>query len=106
MQIKVRYNNHWVPANPDYVQAYKNYKNQPIYHPEEPVTTGGLTVYRTNNDVYLPTYIRDGTVVYPIADFEDVRVFLLDLNPVDWYAARNYQIWAYYDFMYMFYFTL
>ena len=33
-------------------------------------------------------------------DFEDVRVFLLDLNPVDWYAARNYQIWAYYDFMY------
>ena len=48
----------------------------------------------------MPTYIRDGTVVYPIADFEDVRVFLLDLNPVDWYAARNYQIWAYYDFMY------
>ena len=100
MQIKVRYNNHWVPANPDYCQAYQNYKNQPIYHPEEPVTTDRLTVYRTNNDVYLPTYIRDGTVVYPIADFEDVRVFLLDLNPVDWYAARNYQIWAYYDFMY------
>jgi ferredoxin len=100
MQIKVRYNNHWVPANPDYCQAYQNYKNQPIYHPEEPVTTGRLTVYRTNNDVYLPTYIRDGDNIYPIADFEDVRVFLLDLNPVDWYAARNYQIWAYYDFMY------
>ena len=100
MQIKVRYNNRWVPANPDYCQAYKNYKNQPIYHPEEPVTTGTLTVYRTNNDVYLPTYIRDGDNIYPIADFEDVRVFLLDLNPVDWYAARNYQIWAYYDFMY------
>jgi ferredoxin len=100
MQIKVRYNNHWVPANPDYCQAYKNYKNQPIYHPEEPVTTRSLTVYRTNNDVYLPTYIRDGDNIYPIADFEDVRVFLLDLNPVDWYAARNYQIWAYYDFMY------
>ena len=100
MQIKVRYNNHWVPANPDYCQAYKNYKNQPIYHPEEPVTTRSLTVYRTNNDVYLPTYIRDGDNIYPIADFEDFRVFLLDLNPVDWYAARNYQIWAYYDFMY------
>ena len=100
MQIKVRYNNHWVPANPDYCQAYQNYKNQPIYHPEEPVTTRSLTVYRTNNDVYLPTYIRDGDNIYPIADFEDVRVFLLDLNPVDWYVARNYQIWAYYDFMY------
>ena len=33
-------------------------------------------------------------------DFEDVRVFLVDANPTDWYAARNYQIWAYYDFMY------
>lgn len=100
MQIKIRYNSTWILANPDYVQAYQNYKNQPIYHPEEPVTTGRLTVYRTNNDVYLPTFIRDGTAVYPIADFEDVRVFLLDLNPVDWYAARNYQVWAYYDFMY------
>ena len=100
MQIKIRYNSTWIYANPDYVQAYQNYKNQPIYHPEEPVTTGSLTVYRTNNDVYLPMFIRDGTAVYPIADFEDVRVFLLDLNPVDWYAARNYQIWAYYDFMY------
>ena len=105
MQIKVKQNNRWVLANPDYCQAYQNYKNQPIYHPEEPVTTRSLTVYRTNNDVYLPTYIRDGDNIYPIADFEDVRVFLLDLNPVDWYAARNYQIWAYYDFMYMFYFT-
>jgi hypothetical protein len=100
MQIKIRYNSTWNYANPDYCQAYKNYKNQPIYHPEEPVTTGRLTVYRTNNDVYLPTFIRDGDAIYPIADFEDVRVFLLDLNPVDWYAARNYQVWAYYDFMY------
>ncbi len=33
-------------------------------------------------------------------DFEDVRVFLVDANPTDWYAGRNYQIWAYYDFMY------
>ena len=100
MQIKIRHNNCWVLANPDYCQAYQNYKNQPIYHPEESVTTESLTVYRMNNDVYLPTYIRDGDNIYPIADFEDVRVFLLDSSPVDWYAARNYQIWAYYDFMY------
>ena len=33
-------------------------------------------------------------------DFEDVRVFLVDADPTDWYAGRNYQIWAYYDFMY------
>jgi len=100
MIIQIRYNNRWTYANPDYCEAFQNYKNRPLYHREEPVSTGGLTVYRTNNDHYLPTYIRDGDAVYPIADFEDVRVFLLDLNPVDWYAARNYQIWAYYDFMY------
>jgi hypothetical protein len=71
-----------------------------MYHREEPVSTGGLTVYRTDNDHYLPTYIRDGDAIYPIADFEDVRVFLVDADPTDWYAGRNYQIWAYYDFMY------
>ena len=71
MQIKIRYNSNWILANSDYVQAYQNYKNQPIYHPEEPVTTGRLTVYRTNNDVYLPTFIRDGTAVYPIAEIFD-----------------------------------
>jgi hypothetical protein len=71
-----------------------------MYHREVPVSTGCLTVYRTNNEVYLPTYITDGNTVYPIADFEDVRVFLVDAHPIDWYACRNYQIWAYYDFMY------
>ena len=100
MQIKVRQNNNWIYANPDYCEAFRNYKNQPIYHPEEPVSTNGLTVYRTNNDAYLPTYIRDREAIYPIADFEDVRVFLVDADPTDWYAGRNYQIWAYYDFMY------
>ena len=106
MQIKIKQNNSWIPANPDYCQAYQNYKNQPIYHQEEPVITGSLIVYRINNDVYLPTYIRDirdnheGNAFYPIADFEDVRVLLLFLpTPVDWYATRNYQIWKYYDFM-------
>ncbi len=100
MIIKVKYNGNWVLANPDYFEAFRNCKNRPMYSREEPVETGSLTVYRTNNDAYLPTYIRDGNEVYPIADFEDVRVFLVDANPTDWYAGRNYQIWAYYDFMY------
>lgn len=101
MQIKIRHTDgNWSYANPDYCEAFRNYKNQPIYHPEEQVSTNGLTVYRTNNDVYLPIYIKDGESIYPIADFEDVRVFLVDANPIDWYAARNYQIWAYYNFMY------
>jgi len=100
MIIKIKYNGNWVFANPDYSEAFRNYKNRPMYSREEQVLTGSLIVYRMNNDVYLPTYIRDGNDVYPIADFEDVRVFLVDADPTDWYAGRNYQIWAYYDFMY------
>ena len=100
MRIQIKYNNNWVLANPDYCEAFRNYKNRPMYSREEPVSTGALTVYRTNNDHSLPTFIRDGDAVYQIADFDDVRVFLVDASPTDWYAGRNYQIWAYYDFMY------
>ena len=68
MIIKIKYYGNWVFANPDYCEAFRNYKNQPIYSREEPVSTGSLIVYRLNNDVYLPTYIRDGNDVYPIAE--------------------------------------
>lgn len=100
MQIKIKYNNNWQLANPDQKQAFENYKNRPMYSQELPVTTNGLTVYRKYNDPYLPTYISDGQNILPIADFDDVQVFLLDINPVNWHQARNYQVWAYYDFMY------
>jgi len=100
MDIKIKYNGVWQSANPEQNSAFNNYKNRSIYTPEGPVSTGGLTVYRTNNDPYLPTYISDGINILPIANFSDVKVFLQDLQPVDWYDARNYQIWAYYDFVY------
>ena len=103
MLIQIRCNNVWTHANPEYCEAFRNYKNRPLYHREEPISTGALTVYRTNDDVYLPTYIRDGNAddaTYPIVDFEDVCVFLVDANPTDWFTGRNYQTWAYYDFMY------
>ena len=100
MQVKIKDNGIWKYANPDQKQAFENYKNRPMYSQELPVGTNGLTVYRKNNDSYLATYITDGLSEIPIADFNDVKVFLLDLNPVDWHNARNYQVWAYYDFMY------
>jgi len=100
MQIKIKYNGVWQYANPDQKQAFENFKNRPAYFPQLPVSTNELSVYRKYNDPYLPTYISDGQNEIPIADFDDVQVFLLDINPVNWYAARNYQVWAYYDFMY------
>jgi len=56
MRIQIKYNDGWTYANPDYCEAFRNYKNRPMYSREEPVSTGALTVYRTNNDHYLPTY--------------------------------------------------
>jgi hypothetical protein len=100
MQIKIKHNGVWQYANPDQKQAFENFKNRPAYFPQLPITTNDLSVYRKYNDPYLPTYISDGQNEIPIADFDDVQVFLLDINPVDWHQARNYQVWAYYDFMY------
>lgn len=100
MRVKIKYNGKWIYANPNQKIAFENYKKRPRYSQETPMTTNGWTVYRKNDDPYLPTYITDGTDEIPIADFDDVQVFLLDLDPIGWYNARNYQIWAYYDFMY------
>ena len=100
MDIKIFHNGTWRIANPDQHNAFQNYKNRSIYIQETAITTDNLTVYRTNNDPYLPAYITDGNLPLPIADFSDVKVFLQDLQQVDWYDARNYQIWAFYDFVY------
>ena len=92
----------WVPAPPEWVAAYVNYKNRPAYSPETPVTTANLTVYRERDDCYMPTRIRCNTTgaIHPIMDCADVRVFLQDADPVNWYPARDYQMWAYRDFVY------
>jgi hypothetical protein len=92
----------WVPAPPEWVAAYVNYKNRPAYSQETPVTTANLTVYRERDDCYMPTRIRCNTTgaIHPIMDCADVRVFLQDADPVNWYPARDYQMWAYRDFVY------
>ncbi len=100
MSIKIKINDKWIPANPEQVLAFTKYKSRPVYSKELPVTTKGLTVYRKKNDSYLGTYIFDGKTNIPIADFNDVKVFLPNLTPSNWHNARDYQVWAYFDFMY------
>jgi hypothetical protein len=59
-------------------------------------------VYRVENNCYMPTRIQrsDTGDTYPIMDCADVKVFLQDAEPVDWCPARNYQMWAFRDFIY------
>lgn len=93
----------WVPAPPDWAAAYLHYKSKPTYSPEAPSNyENRFLVYREDNNCYMPTRIQrsDTGDVHAIMDCADVRVFLQDADPVDWYPARNYQVWAFRDFIY------
>ena len=93
----------WVPAPPDWAAAYLHYKAKPTYSPEAPSNyENRFLVYREENNCYMPTRIQcsDTGDVHPIMDCADVRVFLQDADPVNWYPARNYQMWAFRDFIY------
>ena len=93
----------WVPAPPDWTAAYLHYKSRPMYSPEVPSNyENRFLVYRQENNCYMPTRIQcsDTGDVHAIMDCADVRVFLQDAEPVNWYPARNYQMWAFRDFIY------
>jgi hypothetical protein len=93
----------WVPAPPEWAAAYLHYKDRPMYSQEVPSNYNNqFLVYRQENNHYMPTRIQcsDTGDVHPIMDCADVRVFLQDANPVNWYPARNYQMWAFRDFIY------
>ena len=93
----------WVPAPPDFAAAYMQYKARPAYSPEVPSNyENRFLVYRVENDCYMPTRIQrsDTGDTYAIMDCADVKVFLQDAETVNWYPARNYQMWAFRDFIY------
>ena len=93
----------WVPAPPDWTAAYLHYKARPMYSPEVPSNyENRFLVYREENNCYMPTRIQcsDTGDVHAIMDCADVRVFLQDAEQVNWYPARNYQMWAFRDFIY------
>jgi hypothetical protein len=85
-----------------YAVAYTQYKNRPSYPREIPYeANGGVTVCRYNNDHYKPTYVSHETGQnIPIIDMADVKVFLTDVPNANWFKARDYQAWAYRDFMF------
>lgn len=92
----------WVPAPQEFAAAYLHYKSRPAYSPEVPSNYEEFIVYRESNDCYMPTRIQrtDTWETYPIMDCADVKVFLQDAEPVNWHPARNYQMWAFRDFIY------
>jgi hypothetical protein len=97
--IKIRKNNNWENAGDIYSEMFNKYREQNRYS-EIPYTENGITISRDMNDPYNGVYLHIDTNKYPICDWNDVKIFLTDRNDVNWYSARNYQTWSYFDFIY------
>lgn len=108
--IYIKSDSEWVSISIDssseackqFARAYTQYKNRPTYHPERAYESdSGVNVFRDNNDHYKPTYIyRANGQNIPIIDMADVKVFLTDVANANWFKAREYQAWAYRDFLF------
>lgn len=107
--IYIKSGSEWVSISIDsssevckqFARAYTQYKNKPTYHPEVAYEVDGVKVFRESNDRYKPTYIShtNGQNI-PIIDMADVKVFLTDVTNANWFKARDYQAWAYRDFLF------
>ena len=108
--IQIKVDSEWVPISIEssseqwkqYALAFTQYKNRPAYHPEVAYEAdSGVTVYRHDDDHYKPTHAScNSQNAVPIIDMSDIKIFLTDVPDANWFKARNYQAWAYRDFMY------
>lgn len=80
MDIRVKLpNGQWVPASESQIKEFHK-----------------GTIPRLGNKLYGPGYL-DHTA---IADWNNVKLFLVNREHVSWYKATSYQTWAYFDFLY------
>ena len=113
--IRVKINNAWCLASEEQRTAYIAYKTRNHYYRETPHTDeNGITIFResiNNDNPYMPTYFKLTNSLhgakYPIIDMNDIYVFLMEgvsgngsRNGAGWVKSRNYQTWAYVDFIY------
>lgn len=94
----------WIPARDYQVEAFNRFKSP--QNQERPVEYDNnsennrikFKIERMSDQrIYI---MRDNGTRMPIVDKNDVKVFLLDKDPVTWYDARNYQTWTFFDFVY------
>jgi hypothetical protein len=56
--IKVKINGIWQPATPQLRDIYIRYKSMPISRGQTTYSMDGITIFRTDNDPYMPTFYR------------------------------------------------
>lgn len=98
-------NKQWITARDYQVEAFRNFSEMRNFERKYTYDNGLLgenkikfTIERTLDRKFLLT--RENGTQTPIIDYDNVKVFLLDQTPVNWYQARNHQSWAYFDFVY------
>jgi len=124
--IQIKLSGSWQPASIQLRDMYIAYKSLPMINGSTSYSRDGITIFRTDDDPYMPTFYRwDGRGErsmttstdesrqevtpdpIPIIDFNDIYVFLGDgvtgpgsRSGAGWVKARNYQAWAFVDFIY------
>lgn len=89
----------WVDAKEHQKVAFRTFKN--AKNPcdgEVDYISDNITIKRIGDKYHGGIHIIEDGVSLPIADWNDVKVFLLD--KVGWYNAIVHQTWAYFDFIY------
>lgn len=107
IRVKLQ-NGLWVSARHYQISAFNNFMNSPNLgiHPFE--YDNGIFGENKIKFVIKREYgqknylVREDQTIMPIVNWNDVKVFLLNLpnQSANWYNARDYQTWAYFDFVY------
>jgi hypothetical protein len=56
--IRVKINGTWQLASPQLRDIYISYKSLPMSNGSAPYSKDGITIFRTDNDAYMPTFYR------------------------------------------------
>ena len=64
---------------------------QLAFEQEVDFVSDSITIKRIGDKFHGGIHTIEDGVALPIADWNDVKVFLLDVPEVEWYGARNYQ---------------
>jgi len=98
--IKVYLDGNWVNAYWYQIDAYNNYKRLTHNTNSDYVYNNygfHFKIKKINNGTYL---VRPDNTKMAICDWNDVKIFLTNRMLVNWYSARDYQTWAYFNFVY------
>jgi len=99
MNIQIYFNNTWQEANIHQKEAFihltnQHYNTNLTYEYYDDILNKNCIISRENCNT--GTYIDN---IYLIGDFNNVKVFLVIDSNINWYAARDYQIWSYFTYL-------